>query len=126
MACRTAALSDQFRRTYPGSVTSEGGDTGSKRPLPPTPPRHFGQLPDLAVPDDFDEPLPPSEAAAWEAPERPTAQDASAALDDDDWPIDVEDLREALYESEADIAAGRTFSEEEIRARYGIPRSDEG
>lgn len=60
---------------------------------------------------------------------RPSGQPprpASAALDDDDWPIDVEDLREALHESEADIAAGRTFSEEEIRARYGIPRSDEG
>ena len=68
-----------------------------------TPPRRFGQLPDLVVPDDFDEPLP-----------------------DEDWPIDETDLREAVLESEADIAAGRTFGEEEIRARYGLPRSDPG
>ncbi|MFV9633937.1 hypothetical protein [Mycobacterium neumannii] len=106
-------------------MTSEGGDTGSKLPLPPTPPRRFGQRPDLVVPDDFDDPLPPTEAAVWEAHE-PAAQDASAALDDDDWPIDVEDLREALLESEADLAAGRTFGEDEIRARFGILRSDEG
>jgi PHD/YefM family antitoxin component YafN of YafNO toxin-antitoxin module len=80
-------------------VTSEGGETGSE----PTSPRRFGQLPDLVVPDDVDEPLP-----------------------EDDWPIDVEDLSEALRESEADIAAGRTFSEEQIRARYDVPRSDTG
>lgn len=109
-------MSEQFRRTYPGGVTSDGGDIGSKGPLSPTPPRQFGQLPDLAVPDDFDEPLPTSEAAVWEAPE-PAAQDAGAALDHDDWPIDVKDLREVLRESEADIAAGRTVSEDEIRAR---------
>jgi hypothetical protein len=29
-------------------------------------PRRFGQLPALRVPDDFDEPLPESELAAWE------------------------------------------------------------
>lgn len=80
-------------------MTSESGETGSK----PTSPRHFGQLPGLVVPDDVDEPLP-----------------------EDDWPIDVEDLSEALQESEADIAAGRTFSGEEIRARYGVPQSDTG
>jgi hypothetical protein len=28
--------------------------------------RIFGQLPDLVVPDDFDEPLPPGVSAAWE------------------------------------------------------------
>lgn len=80
-------------------VTSEGGETGSES----TSPRRFGQLPDLVVPDDVDEPLP-----------------------EDDWPIDVEDLSEALRESEADIAAGRTLSGEEIRARYGLPGSDTG
>lgn len=113
---------------YPGGVTNEGGDTGSKLPLSPTPPRRFGQLPDLAVPNDFDEPLPPTESAVWEAP-NPAVKDASAALDDAwlDWPIDEADLLEALRESEADLAAGRTVGEEEIRARYGIPpRSDEG
>lgn len=40
----------------------------------------------------------------------------------DGWPINVADLRESLRESEADIAAGRTFGEDEIRARYGVPR----
>jgi prevent-host-death family protein len=29
-------------------------------------PRRFGQLPNLVVPNDFDEPLPASELAAWE------------------------------------------------------------
>jgi prevent-host-death family protein len=28
--------------------------------------RRFGQLPPLTVPDDFDEPLPDAELAAWE------------------------------------------------------------
>ncbi len=108
---------------YPGGMTSEDGDAGLELPLPPTPPRRFGQLPDLAVPDDFDEPLPPTEAAVWEGPD-PADEDTSAALDDDDWPIGEADFREALQESEADLAAGGTFSEEEIRARYGIPRPD--
>lgn len=61
----------QFRRQmsrlpYPGDVTSECGDTGSTLPLSPAPPRRFGQLPDLAVPDDFDDPLPETELATWE------------------------------------------------------------
>lgn len=54
------------RRPYPGGVTSECGDTGSTLPPSPTPPRPFGQLPDLAVPDDFDDPLPETELATWE------------------------------------------------------------
>ena len=29
-------------------------------------PRRFGQLPALAVPDNFDDPLPDAEIAAWE------------------------------------------------------------
>lgn len=29
-------------------------------------PRRFGQLPTLAIPDGFDDPLPDSEIAAWE------------------------------------------------------------
>lgn len=78
-------------------MASEGGETGAE----PTSPRRFGQLPGLVVPDDVDEPLA-----------------------EDGWPIDVEDLSESLRESEADITAGRTFSEEEIRTRYGVPRSD--
>lgn len=76
---------------YPGGMTSEDGDAGSELPLPPTPPRRFGQLPDLAIPDDFDEPLPSTEAAVWEEPD-PADEDISAALDDDDWPINEADL----------------------------------
>lgn len=30
-------------------------------------------------------------------------------------------LRESLAEADADYAAGRTFGEQEIRARYGLP-----
>ncbi|MDA2893353.1 hypothetical protein PDG61_20735 [Mycolicibacterium sp. BiH015] len=47
---------------------------------------------------------------------------SSAPGELDDWPINGADLRESLRESEADIAAGRTFGEDEIRARYGVPR----
>lgn len=54
------------RLPYPGGVTSECGDTGSKMPLSPTSPRRFGQLPDLAVRDDFDDPLPETELDTWE------------------------------------------------------------
>jgi hypothetical protein len=71
------------------------------------------QRPDLGAPNDCDEP----------------------SLDEDDWPIDDLDdwpfddpsvdiarLRESLMESEADIAAGRTFGEDEIRTDCGLPR----
>ncbi|GAS98573.1 uncharacterized protein RMCC_5538 [Mycolicibacterium canariasense] len=70
------------------------------------------ERPDLGVPDDRDE---------------PSAEDDWPVDDLDDWPfddlsVDVARLRESLMESEADIAAGRTFGEDEIRARYGVPR----
>ncbi|UXA21349.1 hypothetical protein [Mycobacterium sp. SMC-4] len=44
-------------------MTDEAGETG----VEPTPPRRFGQLPNLVVPNDFDEPLPPAETAVWES-----------------------------------------------------------
>ena len=67
---------------------------------------------DLGVPEDCDEPSPEED---W------------PINDLDDWPfddpsVDVARLRESLMESEADIAAGRTFGEDEIRTRYGLPR----
>ena len=31
-------------------------------------------------------------------------------------------LKESIAEAEADIAAGRTFGEDEIRAEFGVPR----
>lgn len=46
-------------------ITSHGEPVAVLSPYVDTP-RRFGQLPTLAVPDDFDEPLPDSELAAWE------------------------------------------------------------
>jgi hypothetical protein len=50
--------------------------------------------------------------------------DVAAADDDGDetafW-VSVPGLRESLAEADADYAAGRTFGEQEIRARYGLP-----
>ncbi|RIT15043.1 hypothetical protein D2E81_25005 [Mycobacteroides abscessus] len=54
-----------FGLPYPGGVTSECGDTGSKPPPSPTSPRRFRQLP-LTVRDDFDDPLPETELDTWE------------------------------------------------------------
>lgn len=112
-------------------MTNEDRDTGRGA----APPRRFGQWPDLVIPDDFDEPLPPGETEAWEAPDPAAPSDSGALKEDwpiddlDDWPfddpsIDVAALRKSLLEAEADLAAGRTFSEEDIRARYGLRRSD--
>jgi hypothetical protein len=48
---------------------------------------------------------------------------AARPTDDDDgtdfW-LAMPGLRESLIEAEADCAAGRTFSEEEIRAHFGL------
>ena len=96
-------------------MTNESGETGSEPTLRASH-RQFGQRPDFGVRDDVDEPLP---ADDW-------------PVDDlDDWPfddpsVDVARLRESLIESEADLAAGRTFGEDEIRARYGLRRSHAG
>lgn len=78
--------------------------------------------------------MPPSETEAWEASESNTQGHSSAPKELADWPIDhlddwpfddpsidVARLRESLREADADIAAGRTFGEDEIRARYGLP-----
>jgi PHD/YefM family antitoxin component YafN of YafNO toxin-antitoxin module len=49
---------------------------------------------------------------------------ADRSADDDDetdfW-LSVPGIRESLIEAEADYAAGRTFSEDEIRAQFGLP-----
>lgn len=48
----------------------------------------------------------------------------SSAADDEDetafW-LSVPRFRESLIEADADYAAGRTYGEDEIRARYGLP-----
>ncbi|OBK15276.1 hypothetical protein A9W96_08825 [Mycobacterium sp. 1245852.3] len=71
----------------------------------------------------------------WEASDTSAHQGDSEAPDEwtidelDDWPfddpsIDVAALLQSLRESDVDRAAGHTFGEEEIRARYGLPRPD--
>lgn len=52
------------------TITNHGRPVAKLVPLQPAP-RTFGQLPNLAVPKDFDEPLPEAELAAWEHPEAP-------------------------------------------------------
>ncbi|MEE3751887.1 hypothetical protein [Mycobacterium intracellulare] len=44
--------------------------------------------------------------------------------DDTDFWLALPGFRESLIEAEADYGAGRTFSEEHIRARYGLPQRD--
>jgi hypothetical protein len=44
--------------------------TPDVHPLTKSPPR-FGQLPSLGVPDNFDDPLPAAEIAAWEGDSPP-------------------------------------------------------
>ena len=65
------------------------------------------------------------EAAMDEVSRRGDARDARGSCEevDVDWPINAADLRESLLEAEADRVAGRTFSAEELRARYGLPPS---
>ena len=44
------------------------------------------------------------------------------ADDDTDFWLAIPGLRESLIEAEADYAGGRTYGEDEIRARFGVPR----
>jgi hypothetical protein len=46
--------------------------------------------------------------------------------DDTDFWLAIPGFRESLLEAEADIAAGRTFGEEEIRTRFGLSLQDGG
>jgi hypothetical protein len=43
------------------------------------------------------------------------------ADDDTDFWLSVPGFRESLIEAEADYVAGRTFSGEEVRTRFGLP-----
>lgn len=49
----------------PVTITNHGRPVAVLAPVQATP-RRFGQLPNLTVPEDFDDPLPESELAAWE------------------------------------------------------------
>lgn len=106
-------------RGYPGIVANEGSVTGSGN----TSPRHFGQLPELVISDDFDQPLPQDEAAFWDGPDLAAQNDSGAGEELDDWPVDVADLRGPLLEAESDLPAGRAVSGKDIRTRYGLPGS---
>lgn len=48
------------------TITSHGQPVAQLIPIVAAP-RRFGQLPNLVVPDDFDDALPAAELAAWEA-----------------------------------------------------------
>ncbi|BBX69971.1 hypothetical protein MPSYJ_34320 [Mycolicibacterium psychrotolerans] len=63
-----ALLADVERTGKTVIITNHGRDVARLVPATPTP-RTFGQLPNLSVPADFDEPLPDSELARWEGEE---------------------------------------------------------
>lgn len=60
-----ALLADVERTGKTVIITNHGRDVALLVPATPTP-RQFGQLPNLTVPGDFDEPLPDAELAHWE------------------------------------------------------------
>jgi prevent-host-death family protein len=60
-----ALLADVERTGQAVTITKHGRPVAKLVPVQPVP-RQFGQLPNLVVPNDFDEPLPESELARWE------------------------------------------------------------
>ena len=60
-----ALLAEVERTGVSVTITNHGRAVAVLAPAHPRP-RKFGQLPALIVPDDFDEPLPEAEIAAWE------------------------------------------------------------
>jgi prevent-host-death family protein len=63
---RFNALLAQVERTGQSVIiTNHGRPVATLGPVQPVP-RRFGQLPNIVVPTDFDEPLPESEIAAWD------------------------------------------------------------
>ncbi|UXA11063.1 type II toxin-antitoxin system prevent-host-death family antitoxin [Mycobacterium sp. SMC-8] len=66
---RLNALLAEVERTGKAvTITNHGRPVAKLVPVEPVP-RKFGQLPNLLVPKDFDEPLPDSELARWESAE---------------------------------------------------------
>jgi prevent-host-death family protein len=49
------------------TITNHGRPVAVLSPVT-TRPRTFGQMPNLTIPDSFDDPLPESELAPWEGP----------------------------------------------------------
>lgn len=64
-ATLNALLAEVERTGAPVTITNHGRPVAVLMPVQAMP-RRFGQIPHLAVPDGFDEPLPESELAAWE------------------------------------------------------------
>lgn len=62
-----ALLADIERTGQSVTITNHGRPVAKLVPVTPVP-RKFGQLPNLMISNDFDEPLPESELARWEAP----------------------------------------------------------
>lgn len=60
-----ALLAEVERTGSPVTITSRGRPVAVLSPLQPRP-RSFGQLPNMVIRADFDEPLPTSELLAWE------------------------------------------------------------
>lgn len=60
-----ALLAEVERTGSPVTITSRGRPVAVLSPLQPRP-RSFGQLPNMVIGADFDEPLPESELVAWE------------------------------------------------------------
>jgi len=60
-----ALLADVERTGNTVIITNHGRDVARLVPATPTP-RQFGQLPNLAVPENFDEPLPDAELERFE------------------------------------------------------------
>ncbi len=60
-----ALLAEVERTGMAVTITNHGRAVAVLSPAHPRP-RKFGQLPALVVPDDFDEPLPDAEIAAWQ------------------------------------------------------------
>jgi prevent-host-death family protein len=65
-----ALLADVERTGKTVIITNHGRDVALLVPATPTP-RQFGQMPNLTVPEDFDEPLPDAELTRWEGEETP-------------------------------------------------------
>lgn len=61
-----AVLAEVEKTGSPITVTSHGRAVAVISPVTPRT-RTFGQFPGLAIPDDFDAPLPDDELAAWDA-----------------------------------------------------------
>jgi prevent-host-death family protein len=64
-ATLNALLAEVERTGTPVTITNHGRPVAILTPARETP-RRFGQLPNMSVPDGFDDPLPDSEIVAWE------------------------------------------------------------